>query len=83
MYFESSPTYSATFVRKAMTSWFVTFSISLTRGRSNFALARMFAAASCGISPSSAMASQAAISTSSMVSNSCCSVQILPISGFV
>ena len=83
MYLESSPTFSATFVRNAMMSWCVTDSISWMRLTSNFAFARMFLAASFGISPSSAMASQAAISTFRICCHSFSIDQRWPISGLV
>ena len=83
MYFESSPTFSSRFVRKAMMSWSVVFSISLMRATSNFAVRRMFSTAAAGISPSSAIASHAAISTFRMVCHSFSIDQRRPISGRV
>ena len=81
MYLEASPTCSATLVRKAMTSCWVTSSISSTRATSKAALALISATASAGISPSSAQASQTAISTSSQVVILASSVQRAAISG--
>jgi hypothetical protein len=83
MYFESSPMFSSRFVRKAMMSWSVVFSISLMRATSNFAFALMFSTAAAGISPSSAIASHAAISTFRMVCHSFWIDQRCPISGRV
>ena len=64
----AGPTESATFSRKAITSWLVRFSISKISGRENFALSRMARASSAGICPSRAMASQASVSISSQIS---------------
>ena len=63
-----------------MTSWWVTAMYSFTFVRSKLASRRMRAAASRGISPSSAQASQAATSTSSQRWNFACSSQRAAIS---
>ena len=83
MYFEASPTCSATLVRKAMTSWLVVCSISATRVASNPARASISATASSGILPSRFQARTAASSTSSQVRSLASSVQMAPISGSV
>ena len=83
MYLASSPTYSPTLVRKAMMSWLISRSISWMRSTSKSAFSLITRTASFGIRPSSAFASQAAISTSSMVCHSLRSSQIFPISGRV
>ncbi len=62
------PTFSATAVVKAMTSCWVTFSISSIRAMSNAPRSRMSRAASGGTMPAAAIASAAAVSTSSQVS---------------
>ena len=83
MYFASSPTYSATADKNAMISWLISLSISWMRSTSKFAFALMTSTASLGMRPSSALASQAAISTSSIVCHSFRSFQIFSISGRV
>ncbi len=62
------PTRSATAVVKAMTSCCVVCSISSMRAMSNAPRSRMSRAASAGTMPAAAMASAAAVSTSSQVS---------------
>ena len=62
-------------------SWCVTAKYSFTLSTSNVASARMRRAASTGISPAAARASQTAISTSSQRSNFACSLQRAAISG--
>src|SRR5680860_957728 len=81
MYLEASPTCSATFVRNAITSWWVVSSISFTRSTSKAALSRISARASSGTSPSSAQASHTASSTSSQVVILASSVHTATISG--
>jgi len=63
----SSPTFSVTEVRKAITSCLVVFSISSIRATSKPALALILRSEAAGISPRRAMASQARISMSSQV----------------
>ena len=62
------PTFSATAVVKAITSCWVVCSISSMRAMSNAPRSRMSRAASGGTIPASAIASAAAVSTSSHVS---------------
>ena len=62
------PTFSATAVVNAMTSCWVTCSISSIRAMSNAPRSRMSRAASGGTMPAAAIASAAAVSTSSQVS---------------
>ena len=62
------PTFSATAVVNAMTSWWVVASISSMRAMSNAPLARMSRAASAGTSPAAAIESAAAVSTASQLS---------------
>ena len=83
MYFEASPTCSATSVRKAITSWLVVSSISATRAASKPALASISATAASGTLPSRFQARTAASSTSSQACSLACSVQMAPISGSV
>ena len=77
--------YSAMFVVNAMTSWFVTFSISSMRSTVKSACARIHAASSFVMPdfPSSACASQASTSISFQISNLFCSSQMAPIAGRV
>jgi hypothetical protein len=63
MYRASSPTCSATLVRKAITSCFTTASISSTRVASNAAFFFMLESADAGTIPSFAQASHARSST--------------------
>ncbi len=65
MYRESSPTYSPTDVRKAITSCLTVFSISSTLATSKRAFSLMFFKAFSGITPLAASASQTRISISS------------------
>ena len=82
-YLESSPTFSATFVKKAIISWLVTASISAIRFTSNLALALTFAETPLGTSPSSSIASSAANSTLSICCHSFSMDQSFPISSLV
>ena len=77
--------YSAMFVVKAMTSWFVTFSISSMRSTVKSACARIQAASSFVMPhwPNSAWASQASTSISFQIANLFSSDQMAPISGRV
>src|SRR3954471_14406642 len=77
------PTCSATAVVKAMTSCWVTCSISSMRAMSNPPLSRMSRAASVGTLPARAIATRAATSTCSQVWYFRWSLQMRPISGFV
>ena len=83
MYLASSPTCSPTLVRKAIMSWLISLSISWMRSTSKSAFALMTSTASFGMRPSSALASQAAISTFSMVCHSFRSFQIFSMTGLV
>ena len=75
------PMYSAMLVRKAMTSWLVTFLDLEHALRIEVGLFGMSRAASAGISPSSASASQAATSTSRQISKRRWSAHRAAISG--
>ena len=77
------PTFSATAVVNAMTSCCVVCSISSMRAMSNAPRSRMSRAASGGTMPAAAIASAAAVSTSSQVSYRRWSLQMRPISGCV
>ncbi len=77
--------YSAMFVVNAMTSWFVTFSISSMRSTVKSACARIHAASSFVMPdlPSSACASQASTSISFQMLNLFSNSQMAPIAGRV
>ena len=77
------PMCSATAVVNAMTSCCVVSSMAAIRATSNFDFSRMSRAASCGMIPASAIASAAAVSTCSQVSNLRSSLQMRPMSGCV
>ena len=77
------PTFSATAVVKAITSCWVVCSISSMRAMSKAPRSRMSRAASAGMMPAAAIASAAAVSTSSQVSYRRWSLQIRPMSGWV
>ncbi len=83
MWRPASPTCSFTLVRKAITSWRTSASISRIRSTLKAAFALIVATASAGTRPSSQLASVAAISTSSQLWNLASSLQRLPISGRV
>ena len=77
--------YSAMFVVNAMTSWFVTFSISSMRSTVKLACSRIHAASSFVMPdfPSSACASHASTSISFQMENLFSSSQMAPIAGRV
>ena len=77
------PTCSATAVVNAITSCWVTASISSMRATVKAPFSRMSRAASGGAMPALAMASTAAISTCSHVSYLRWSLQMRPMSGWV
>ena len=80
----SGPMNSARWVRKAMTSCFVTRSISSIRATSTTtlpALSQIASALSCGITPSSAIASQACASISNQMRNRVCGSHTATMSG--
>jgi len=81
MYLEHSPTFSATQLTKAMTSWWVVASISQTRCTSKAALSLISPKASSGISPSRLHASHTANSTWSQAAMRASSVHTAAISG--
>ena len=76
---EAGPTASETFCMNATTSCFVCFSISATLTASTWAFSVMTARSSFGTTPSSAHASQMAISMSSHVRSFFSSVQMAAI----
>ena len=81
---ESGPMNSARWVRKAMTSCFVTRSISSMRATSKVtspALAQIARALSFGMTPSSAIASQACASISNQMRNRVCGSQTSTMAG--
>ncbi len=81
---ESGPMNSPRWVRKAITSCFVTRSISSMRSTSKVtlpALSQMFFALSFGMTPISASASQACASISNQILNRVCGSQMETISG--
>ncbi len=80
-YRESSPTCSATLVRKAMTSCLTSASISLMRVTSKLPFSRKAVAALCGTVPSCAIFSSASVSTSSQMRNLLSCSNIFAISG--
>ena len=77
------PMRSATAVVNAMTSCWVVCSIASMRAMSKAPRSRMSRAASGGTMPADAIASAAAVSTSSQVSYRRWSLQIRPMSGWV
>ena len=77
----SSPTFSATFETKAMTSCWTSRSMASMRATSKRARARMASSASGGTTPRSARTSVAASSTRSQVANLLSSDQMRAISG--
>ena len=80
---DDGPTYFATLVRNAITSWFVFASMRSISLTLNFARCWMRLRSAAGTTPSLFIASQASTSILSQVANLFSSVQIAPISGRV
>ena len=80
---EDGPTYFATLVRNAMTSWLTLASIRSISRTLNCARDWMFRKSAAGTCPSLFIASHASTSISNHVRNLFSSVQIAPISGRV